>query len=147
VPTQCSAFDDEAHALGAVRALIDRGVPGEDVRVLRGAPLRDAREEPHGSFAGEADETVGSFAGGDATAGRSGSFAPGHDAATERLGSFGDVDRDTVARFPCAVEDVSVTTHGRLVRLLVEAGLDRATAERDVEALHHGRILVLARVP
>ncbi|MBD0283669.1 MAG: hypothetical protein ICV69_15995 [Thermoleophilaceae bacterium] len=145
--TVCKIFDDEASARSEVESLIARGVPGEDVRVLRGAPQRDAREDAHGSFAaGHGDDPMGTFAGPERTA-VEGSFAPGHDAHAERLGTFGNVDRDTVTTFPCAVEDVSVVSHHRLVALLAEAGLDRETAEADVEALHEGKLLVVARVP
>jgi hypothetical protein len=145
--TVCKVFDDEASALSEVESLIARGVSGEDVRVLRGAPQRDAHEDPHGSFAaGHGDDPVGTFAGPE-RADAEGSFAPGHDAHAERLGSFGGVDRDTVTTFPCAVEDVSVVSHPRLVALLAEAGLDREIAKRDVEALHQGKLLVVARVP
>jgi hypothetical protein len=145
--TVCKVFDDEAPALKEVESLIARGVPGEDVRVLRGAPQRDAREDPHGSFAaGHGDDPMGTFAGPERTDAE-GSFAPGHDARAERLGSFGVVDRDTVTTFPCAVEDVSVVSHDRLVALLAEAGVDREVAKADVEALHEGKLLVVARVP
>jgi hypothetical protein len=147
VATVCKVFDDEASALNEVESLLARGVPGEDVRVLRGAPQRDAREDPHGSFAaGHGDDPMGTFAGPERTEAE-GSFAPGHDAHAERLGSFGVVDRETVTTFPCAVEDVSVVSHHRLVALLAEAGLDREDAEADVEALHEGKLLVVARVP
>ena len=145
--TVCKVFDDEAAALNEVESLIARDVPGEDVRILRGAPQRDAREDPHGSFApGHGDDPMGTFAGPETTP-VEGSFAPGHDARAERLGSFGQVDRDTVTTFPAAMEDVSVVSHGRLVALLVGAGLDREVAEADVEALHDGKLLVVARVP
>jgi hypothetical protein len=143
----CKVFDGDAPALNEVESLIARGVPGEDVRVLRGAPKRDAREDPMGSFAaGHGDDPMGTFAGPERTA-VEGSFAPGHDARAERLGSFGEVDRDTVTAFPAAMEDVSVVSHNRLVALLVEAGLDREVAEADVDALHEGKLLVVARVP
>jgi hypothetical protein len=145
--TLCKVFDDEAAALSEVESLIARDVRGEDVRVLRGAPTRDAREDPMGSFAaGHGDDPMGTFAGPESTA-VEGSFAPGHDAHAERLGSFGQIDRDTVTTFPSAVEDVSVVSHHRLVALLVEAGVDREVAEADVEALHEGKLLVVARVP
>jgi hypothetical protein len=145
--TLCKVFDNEAAALSEVESLIARGVPGEDVRVLRGAPERDAREDPMGSFAGDhGDDPMGTFAGPERTA-VEGSFAPGHDARAERLGSFGQVDRDTVTTFPGAMEDVSVVSHHRLVALLVKAGVDREVAEADVEALHEGKLLVVARVP
>jgi hypothetical protein len=145
--TICKSFEDEDSALREVEALIARGVPGEDVRVLRGTPRRDAHEGPHGSYAdGHGGDRVGSFAGARATEAE-GSYAPGHDAHAERLGGFGDIDRDTVASFPCSVEDVSVTTHHRLVTLLTEAGLDREVAKRDLERLHEGKLLVIARMP
>jgi hypothetical protein len=143
----CNSFEDEDSALREVEALIARGVPGEDVRVLRGTPLRDGHEGPHGSYAGgDGGDRVGSFAGPRATEAE-GSYAPGHDAHAGRLGSFGDIDRDTVASFPCSVEDVSVTSHRRLVTLLTEAGLDREVAKQDVERLHEGKLLAIARVP
>jgi hypothetical protein len=145
--TICKVFDDEAPALNEVESLIARGVPGEDVRVLRGAPQRNVREDPHGSFAaGHGDDPMGTYAGAERTDAE-GSFAPGDEAHAERLGSIGNVDRDTVTTFPCAVEDVSVVSHHRLVALLVEAGLDREVAEADVEAVHEGKLLVIARVP
>jgi hypothetical protein len=40
-----------------------------------------------------------------------------------------------------------VVSHRRLIALLVEAGVDREVAEEDVEALHEGKLLVVARVP
>lgn len=147
MPTVCKSLEDEDSALREVEALIARGVPGEDVRVLRGTPQRDAHEDPHGGYAGgHGGDRVGTFAGPKATEAE-GSYAPGHDAHAERLGSFGDIDRDTVASFPCSVEDVSVTTHHRLITLLAEAGLDREVAKQDVERLHEGKLLVVARVP
>ena len=145
--TLCKVFDDEALALGEVESLIARGISSEDIRVLRGAPRRDAREALHGSFAaGHGDDPMGTFAGPQRTDAE-GSFVPGHNAQTERLGSFGDIDRDTVTTFPCAVENVSVVSHHRLIALLVEAGLDHDVAKSEVEALHQGKLLVLARVP
>lgn len=44
MPTVCKSFQDEDSALREVEALIARGVPGADVRVLRGnAPARCPR--------------------------------------------------------------------------------------------------------
>ena len=66
----------------------------------------------------------------------------GHD----RRGSFGDADRDTVTTgLGAAVERVRIASHPALRRLLMEAGLDGPTADRDVAALHEGRILVLVQ--
>jgi hypothetical protein len=147
MPTVCKSFEDEDSALREVEALIARGVPGEDLRVLRGAPQRDAHDNTQGGYAGgPSGDLAGTFAGPKATEAE-GSYAPGHDAHAERLGSFGDIDRDTVASFPSSVEDVSVTTHHRLITLLAEAGLDREVAKQDVERLHEGKLLVVARVP
>jgi hypothetical protein len=39
-----------------------------------------------------------------------------------------------------------VVGHRRITRLLKDAGLDHATATRDVEALHQGLVLVLVDV-
>jgi hypothetical protein len=147
VTTICKVFADEAEARPAVEALLAEGIDGMDVRLLKGAPRRDAREEVHGGFAsGHGDDPMGSFAGPGHAPGGEGAFAPERSAAARRVGSFGDVDRESVATFPSGVEDVSVTGHGQLVALLKEAGLDASAAARDVEALHEGRVLVLVMV-
>jgi hypothetical protein len=59
----------------------------------------------------------------DAHNGAVGAFAGGE----QRGGSFADADRDVVTDYPDGVDD--------------------ATAERDVRALHAGRVLVLVDVP
>jgi hypothetical protein len=41
------------------------------------------------------------------------------------------------------VERVRIASHHNLKKMLLDAGLDEATAATDVEALHHGRVLVL----
>lgn len=41
---------------------------------------------------------------------------------------------------------MQVAGHRRIKQLLTDAGLDDGTAERDVDALHEGRILVLVEV-
>ena len=41
---------------------------------------------------------------------------------------------------------MQVAGHRRIKQLLTDAGLDHATAERDVDALHQGRILVLVEL-
>lgn len=143
--TLCATFEDEDRALAVVRALMERGVPGEDVRLLRGTPLRDARKEPRGSFVSDHPSAAhGTFAGtgGDAA---EGSFAGG-DARERRLGSFGDVDQDYAESFPGGVEDVSRVSHHGLVGMLTRAGVDEARAHRDVDFLHEGRVVVLALV-
>jgi hypothetical protein len=134
---------NEDEARGAVDRLLASGVPDAEIRVLMGSAEHDARDEPVGSFAGEGDAEVGTFAG-----------APGsnHDAmgtfagpGDQRRGGFGDIDREQVTTYADGIRKVRVASHRRLQRLLVGAGLDEATAAADVEALHHGRILVLVR--
>lgn len=45
------------------------------------------------------------------------------------------------------MEHARVAGHRKIKRLLTDAGLDEATAERDVDALHAGRVLVLVEAP
>jgi hypothetical protein len=114
--------------------------------VLMGEAARDARLAPVGEFAGGAvgpDEAVGSYGGARHAQGDGmGAFAG--DAAHSRRGGFADADRDTVTERADGVERMRVTSHRALERLLVEAGIDPASAAADVEALHAGRVLVLA---
>jgi hypothetical protein len=70
-----------------------------------------------------------------------GSFAG--DADEQRRGGFTDVDRETVTTHRGGVKRVRVASHRSLKQMLLDAGLDEATATSDVRALHHGRILVL----
>jgi hypothetical protein len=42
------------------------------------------------------------------------------------------------------VKRTRIASHRRLVKLLVDAGLDQAIAKANVAALHAGRVLVLA---
>jgi hypothetical protein len=51
-----------------------------------------------------------------------------------------------VTTYPGGVERMHVAGHHRVLRLLRDAGLDEATAARDVEALHAGRVFVLVDV-
>ena len=140
----CRAYDTTAAADAAVETLVSAGVPGDDVRVLMGAELHDAREEDAGSFAGAVAPAaaVGSYAGaGNERSTRAGSFGGATATATE--GAFANADRDVVVTGFGGREQARVAGHHKLKQLLVEAGLDEASAERDVEALHDGRVLVL----
>jgi hypothetical protein len=140
----CKAYSNTADADRAVAALLDAGVPGEDVRLLMGAELHDARREAAGGFSGAvaADAKVGAFAGeGGDRSQAMGSFA-GH-AAAGGEGVFANADRDVVVSHSDGEEQVRVAGHHKLKSLLVDAGLDDSTAETDVRALHDGRVLVL----
>jgi hypothetical protein len=73
---------------------------------------------------------------------RQGAFAGGQ----QRGGSFADADRELLTTYPDGVERMRVLGHRRITRLLTDAGLDEATAKRDVDALHRGLVLVLVDV-
>lgn len=137
----CRAFDTPDDADRAVARLIESGVPGDDVRVLMGALHHDARREAAGGFSGSvsAGAASGSF-GGSAGSARGG-FA-GDDSGRPE-GVFGNADRDVVVTHADGGEQVRVAGHHLLKGLLMDAGLDEATAETDVRALHDGRILAL----
>jgi hypothetical protein len=137
----CKAYDNTADADEAVKALLAAGVPGDDVRLLMGAEIHDARREPGGGFAGSvaSSDPVGAFAG-DGHGAR-GSFAGRPESGVE--GVFGNADRDVVVTYSDGREHSRVAGHRKLKRLLVDAGLDEDGAGSDVRALHEGRVLVL----
>jgi hypothetical protein len=138
----CRSYTSHAEALDAVNAVLGAGITGEGVLVLTGEPERDAREKQVGEFAGSTgpDAPVGDFAGGNRPqAEGQGHFAGGD----QRGGSFADADREQVVSHPGGVKHTRVAGHRKVKRLLTDAGLDEAAAERDVDALHAGRVLVL----
>jgi hypothetical protein len=142
VAAVCRSYTSHAEALGAVEAVLGAGFPGEGVLVLTGEPERDTREEQVGEFAGPTgpDAPVGDFAGGSHQQGEGrGHFAGGD----QRGGSFADADREQVTTYPKGVKHTRVAGHRKVRRLLTDAGLDEAAADRDVDAVHAGRVLVL----
>jgi hypothetical protein len=143
----CRAYTTHADARGAVDVLLAEGLRGTDLRVLMGEPLRDARTAPEGEFASTVapEAVVGRFGGaGHRHDEGAGAFAGA--ARGQRGGSFADADRETVTSYPDGVERVEVAGHRHVRRILREAGLDEPTVDRDAEALHQGRVLVLADV-
>jgi hypothetical protein len=145
--TLCRGYTTEDDARAAVERLLAAGLPGEEIRVLMGAPVRDSREARVGRFGGGAAdpaEPVGAFAG----ARRSEHDAMGGFAGMpeeQRRGSFGDLDRETVTDYRDGIAHMRVASHRDLKRALVAAGLDERAAAADVQALHAGRTLVLVR--
>lgn len=142
--TLCQAYPDNDAATRAVGELRRAGVDGARIRVLTAEAAHDARTERVGAYAGgaAAGAPVGGFAGDAHAVGESmGDFAttgrPG------RVGSFADADRDTVSSYPDGIGRMRITGDHDVTSILVDAGLDRAAAERDVRALHEGRALVL----
>ena len=131
-----------------------RGAEGRGGRARRGDPRRG---RPRAQRSGEgrcprqagrrvrrnhrAGAPVGEFAGGPVPQGPHGSFAGKAD--EHGAGSFADSEREVVTSYPDGVERMQVVGHRRITRLLTDAGLDEASAKRDVEALHSGRVLVL----
>jgi hypothetical protein len=142
----CKAYDNTADAERAVADLLAAGVPGDDVRLLMGAEIHDARREARGRFSGSVapEDQVGAFAGdGPERSAVRGSYAAS-DAAAE--GSFANAERDVVVTQHEGEERARVTGRRELKKLLTEAGLDDAAAEADVDALHAGRVLVLVHI-
>jgi hypothetical protein len=142
----CKAYPTHDAASSAVAALRAADVDGDRIRVLMGERLHDIGQERVGEFAGgaEPDAPVGSFAG------------PAHERRTPtedfastggsgRIGSFADADRDTITGYADDVGRIRTTGDHDVKAILVDAGLDVATAERDVKALHEGWALVLVR--
>ena len=141
--TYCSSYEDHAAAEEAVARLLAAGVGDDDVRILMGAPDHDG--DSTGSFAGSvaADAALGTFAGPAADHGMGG-FA-GRPATAHR-GGFATIDRETLTTFEGGhTRRVHQIGHRHLIELLVDAGLGDDAAERDVEALHDGRTLVVVR--
>jgi len=143
----CKPYDNPADAERAVADLLAAGIPGDDVRLLMGAEIHDARREARGRFSGSVapEEQVGAYAGdGPARSALRGSFA-GADSGTAE-GTFANAERDVVVTHSNGMEQARVAGRRELKRLLMDAGLDHEAAEADVDALHAGRILVLVHV-
>jgi hypothetical protein len=146
VAALCRSYASHPEALEAVNSVLGSGVPGEDVLVLSGSPVRDAHREQVGEFGGttEPGAPVGEFAGGAVPQGTStGDFAS---EGAHRGGSFADTNREVITSYPDGVEQMHVTGHRRITRLLTDLGLDAATAKRDLETLHQGAVLVVVEV-
>jgi hypothetical protein len=139
----CRAYDNTADAQRAVEALLGDGVPGDDIRLLMGAEVHDARRETAGGFAGTVASKahVGSFAGAGPERATPRSRFAGDSSGGE--GVFANADRDVVVTYSDGREHSRVAGHQRLKKLLVDAGLEDDVAETDVRALHDGRVLVL----
>ena len=147
MPTLCRAFPSESAAHDAVDRLMAAGIAGAQIHVLMGESAHDSRDAPVGGYAGgtTADEAVvGAYAGAaHSSRAAMGTFAG--DADGQRRGGFDDVDRETVTTYAADVTRTRIASHHNLRKMLVDAGLDEATAETDVAALHEGRVLVLVQ--
>lgn len=140
----CRAYDTAAAAERTVDTLLRAGVSADDVQLLMGAEIHDARTEPAGSYAGrlEVHARVGRFAGhGHRRDAAQGNFAD--DGGSRPEGLYSNADRDVVVTYADGREHSRVAGHHALKRLLVDAGLDETSAESDIRSLHAGRVLVL----
>ncbi|NJN15007.1 MAG: hypothetical protein HC822_01190 [Oscillochloris sp.] len=152
-------YNSESEALASARSLVEAGVDREKVRVLRGSPLHDANREREGTFADkdgrmhdanrEREGTFGDVDGDlhDANREREGTFADkdGHmyDGNRWREGEYGDIDHDTVTSMSDNGTDVSTVNHAELIKMLRGAGLGETEARREIEALHHGKTILM----
>ena len=147
MPVLCTTYTTVDEARAEVERLLAAGCGGDEIRVLSGSAAHDHAADAVGRFAGGRDGGgAGRRVRGRASTrrpSRRGSFAG--DAELRRRGGFGDLDRDTVATYSGGVRHVRVASHRDLHGMLVDAGLDAATAEADVRALHDGRVVVLVR--
>jgi hypothetical protein len=144
----CRTYTSHEDASRAVEALLGAGVPGTGIRVLAGAPEHDVRAEPEGEFAGTTGpgETVGDFAGpGHQRGDVEGTYAA-ETPDEQRVGSFADAERETVSGYPDGIEHTRVADHRDVRRLLLDAGLDEQTADRDAAAVRGGGVVVLAEL-
>jgi len=145
--TLCRAYTTTRDAEDAIERLLASGVPAMRIVLIMGHAFEDARDAPIGTFAGTATAdamTVGSFANIPHNGRHAmGSFAGNPD--RQRRGSFGDSDRDTVTTYQSGVKRTRIASHRRLKKLLVDAGLPPALAVANVDALHAGRVLVMAQ--
>jgi hypothetical protein len=141
------AYTSTHDAENAIERLLSARVPATAIELIMGHAVEDARDAPIGTFAGTttADAvTVGSY-GNVAHSGREAMGAFAGDPDKQRRGSFGDADRDTVTTYRSGVKRTRIASHRRLEKMLLDAGLDQATATANVRALHAGRVLVLVQ--
>lgn len=142
-------YPSKAIARQAVETLRAAGVPPRHIRLLTSRPLRDARREPRGGFAGPLgpDAPVGTFAGRVQRRHlRIGSFATGSftgDPDGGRGGSFGDVERFVIVSRDDEAERSRVFGRAGVRRLLRRAALDESAVDRTVRELGGGRSVVL----
>jgi hypothetical protein len=145
--TLTKAYPTELAARRGVEALRATGVPERDIRLLAGTAPRDIRHEPVGGFAGPVapDAPIGTY-GGRVLQRRQGAGSFAGDPDRQRQGSFADTDRDVIVTYDDGAERTRVTGDLGVRRLLREAALDDAAADRVVDELHAGHAVVLADV-
>jgi hypothetical protein len=142
------SYPSEEGARQAVETLRAAGVLPRRIRLLVGRPLRDARREPLGGFAGPVgpDDTVGTYASRPRPRSHAtGSFATGSFTGLpdRREGSFADVERIVILTYEDDAARSRVTGHHGARQLLRGAALDDDAVDRAVKELHIGHAVVL----
>jgi hypothetical protein len=147
--TLIKTYPTEDAARRAVEALRAAGVPPRHIRLLTSGPLRDARREPVGGFAGPigTNAPIGTYASVARRRGQgAGSFATGTfsgDPDCQREGSFADVERVVIVICKDDGEHSRVTGYRAVRQLLRRAALDDDAVDRAVKELHNGHAVVL----
>jgi hypothetical protein len=143
----CKTYSTEVLARQAVEALRAAGVPGQDIRLLTGRRLHDARREPAGGFAGTVgpNAPVGTFASG-VRLRRQGAGAFAGDPDRQRQGSFADADHCVIVTFEDQAERMEVTGGLEIRRHLRRCAHLGEAAERLAGELRMGRAAVLVDV-
>jgi hypothetical protein len=142
------AYPSEAAAREAVETLLTAGVPGRDLRLLTGSRTHDVRTEPVGEFGRTASPNapVGTYANVHRLR-RQGAGIFAGDPDRKRQGSFADADRDTILSYDAGGEHAHISGAAAVRRLLREAALDEAAADRIMRELHDGHAVVIAADP
>jgi hypothetical protein len=111
--------------------------------LLIGRNVRDVRNEPVGTFAGEIGPTtlLSTFAGGSVERRKSPGRFSGQADATK--GSFGSSDEDVVVMDCHGREQTRIADHARLRRVLEPIALDDAAVDGLLGELHQGHALVV----
>ena len=145
--TLCSTYATAASARSGVDALRTAGVPGGNVRLLIGHPVRDTRREPVGGFAGPVgpNAPVGTFANVRRLRRQgTGSFAGAAD--RRRKGSFADIDRDLIVTRAHDGWHSHIVGDLALRRVLRGADFDDAERARVLDELRAGHAVIVAEL-
>jgi hypothetical protein len=141
--TLCKTYSDESAARQAAEALRNER---QRIHLVAGCRRHDVRYEPTGGFAGPVppDAPVGSF-GNHRHLRREGNGTFAGDADRQREGTFSDSDRDVIVDYDHGGEHAHVAGDRTVRQLLHPAAGD--AADEYVDALHEGRVVLVAEEP
>jgi hypothetical protein len=145
--TLCETYPTVATARRAADALHAAGVPAHDIGVLADGRYHDVRIELVGGFGGpvDPDAPFGKYAG---PARRRWQAAGGYSGRPDRQrqGSFVDGEGEPAITYDRDDEHMRITDDEMARRVLSDAHVPPGEAERVVDALHHGRAVMVAEV-